>query len=242
MNAPHDLDRRLGDWLLDGPSRAPERTIVAALEHARVHPRRHDLLAVLRRDPMSSTGFGSGSGLRVMPLAAALGLLLVAALAVATVGGLFQGQPVVVPPVATPSATGTPLATPSPSPVATPSPTSIRVAFIDDIGGTAFIEITDLSGTLTKARSGKESEGPPLTGDIGVADAPGDPAAIVLGWVGCPSDTRYVMTIAADGRTMSIDQPACTGDTLGVARVLVLTFDGPVPADEVKATIRVVGG
>jgi hypothetical protein len=246
MNAPHDLDRRLDDWLRDGPSHAPERTIVAALQHARAHPRRRDLLAALRRDPMGSTGFGSGSGLRVMPLVAALALLLVAALAVATVGGLFQRQAVVVPPLTTPSpsATATPQATSSPSPsaTATATPTTIRVDFVDEVGGKAFIEITDRSGRLVNARSGPENEGPSFTGDIGVANAPGDPATLVLGWVGCPSDTRYVMAIAADGRTMSIDQPACQGDTLGVARVLVLTFDDPVPASDVTATIRVVGG
>ena len=50
MNASQDLDRRFADWLKDGPSRAPERSISAALGHARSHPRRRDVLAGLRRD------------------------------------------------------------------------------------------------------------------------------------------------------------------------------------------------
>jgi len=247
MNAQHDLDRRLDEWLQDGPSRAPERSIAAALDHARAHPRRRDPFAALRRDPMGAGGSWSGAGLRAMPLVAALGLLLVAGLAVATVGGLIQRAPVVVPPISTPSpsASGEPSPSSSPAATATPVasrvPASFRVDLVDDIGGDAFVEITDLSGTLIDARSGQESEGGEVTADIGVANVPTDPATVVLTWVGCPSDTRHMLTIAPDGRTIAIDQPACQGDTLGVMRVLVLMFDEPVPADEVRATIRVIG-
>ena len=41
---------------------------------------------------------------------------------------------------------------------------------------------------------------------------------------------------------MTLDQPVCTGDTLGVERVLVLTFSDPVPAGEVHATVNRIGG
>ena len=75
-----------------------------------------------------------------------------------------------------------------------------------------------------------------------MANLPGDPASIVLTWVGCPSDTRHVLTIDPDGRTMTLDQPVCQGDTVGVARVLVLTFADPLPAGEVHATIHPIGG
>ena len=64
----------------------------------------------------------------------------------------------------------------------------------------------------------------------------------MLTWVGCPSDTRHVLTIEPDGRTMTLDQPVCVGDTVGVARILVLTFSDPVPASEVHATVRRIGG
>ena len=132
MNAPHDLDRRLDDWLQDGPSRAPERSIAAALDHARAHPRRRDLLAVLRRDPMGSAGFGSGSALRLMPLVAALGLLLVAALAVATVGGPFQRQPVVVPPVSPISSPSVSIGpSPAPTPTSMTSPAATPTAVVE---------------------------------------------------------------------------------------------------------------
>jgi len=123
MNA-NDLDRRLSDWLGDGPTSAPERSIAAALDHALAHPRRRDPLAVLRRDPMGSSG-GSGFGLRALAVVVALGLLLVAALALASVGGLFDQRPVVVPPVnptSEPSVPVSPSPPIAPSPQVTPSP------------------------------------------------------------------------------------------------------------------------
>lgn len=134
MNA-NDFDRRLSDWLGDGPTSAPEQSIAAALDHARAHPRRRDPLAVLRRDPMGSSG-GFGFGMRALPIVVAFGLLLVAALAVAFVGGLFDQRPVVVPPVTTPTASTAPTATQqaSPSPSITPWPTiEPRLAFGDAV-------------------------------------------------------------------------------------------------------------
>jgi hypothetical protein len=247
MSAPHDLDRRLDDWLQDGPSRAPERSIAAALDHATAHPRRRDPLAVLRRDPMGSGGFVTAAP-RWVPLVAALGLLLVAALAVATVGGLFPQQPVVVPPLPSTSpapsvaASASPAQTSATSPVPSASPATTRVDLVDDIGGHAYVEITDDSRTLVRARSGQPSEAGPATGDIGANNLASDPASIALSWVGCPSDTRHVLTIAADRRTMTLDQPVCQGDTLGVDRVLVLTFDSAVPATDVDVSIRHIGG
>jgi len=243
MNASNDLDRRLDDLLADGPSTAPDRAIGAALEHAGRHPRRPDTLLVLRRDPMGSAR--AASARRIATLVAAAALLVAIALAAATVGGLFESRTVVVPPVpsASPSApvAPSPSAVPSASPAPSSSPAVVRVDLVDDIGGSAFVDISDLSGTMTAARSGQVSEGSEAATDIGVTNLDGDPASIVLTWVGCPSDTRHVLTIAADGRTMTLDQPACVGDTVGVERVLVLTFSGPVPAGEVHATINHIG-
>ena len=110
MNASNDLDRRLDDLLADGPSTAPDRSIAAALDHARRHPRRRDPLGSLRPDPMGSTSFGTAR--RALTLVAAAALLTVAALAAATVGGMFDRRSVVVPPVPSASAT-TPAAPPA---------------------------------------------------------------------------------------------------------------------------------
>ena len=235
MTSSNDLDRRLGAWLDEGPAHAPDRAIESALAHARTHPRRRDPLAVLRRDPMAGTGFAGA--LRPLPLVAALGLILVAAIGVATVGG-FLGRPSVVPPPLGPTSSPTapsPTATPSGPPVPASSPAVVRVDLIDDIGGDAFVEITDQSGTMVDARSGQQAEAGEIAGDIGVANLAGDPTAIVLTWGGSPCDTGHVLTIAPDGRTMTMSRAACQGDSLGMTRVLVVRFDGAVPASEVVA-------
>jgi len=241
MTSPNDFDRRLGAWLDEGPAHAPDRTIDAALAHARAHPRRRDPLAVLRRDPMSGAGFAGA--LRPLPLVAVLGLILVAAIGVATVGG-FLRQPTVVPPLpATPSPSApSPTATPTSPAVPSSSPAVVRVDLIDEIGGAAFVEITDQSGTMVDARSGLASEAGDVIADIAVTNLPSDPNAVVLTWVGGPCDTRHVLTIGPDGRTMTMSADACQGDSLGVARVLVIRFDGPVPASEVVATRQTSGG
>jgi len=159
MTPTPDFDRRLSDWLEDGPSSAPERSIAAALDHARVNPRRRDPLAALRRDPMGSARFGSG--MRTLPLVAALGLLLVAAVAVATVGGVFNRQPVIVPPIESPSVSPSLApATPSPAPTASPSPVVRRVDLVAFDGRTlSTIEVVDQSGTLEGARTGAPADG-----------------------------------------------------------------------------------
>lgn len=241
MTSSNDFDRRLGAFLDDGPGHAPDRAIESALAHARAHPRRRDPLAALRRDPMA--GGGLAGAMRPLPLVAVLGLILVAALGVATVGGFFR-QPAVVPPLpATPSPSApSPTATPTAPAVPASSPAVIRVDLIDDIGGDAFVEITDESGTMLDARSGQAAEAAEFTGDIGATNLASDPNAVVLTWGGSPCDTRHVLTIAPDGRTMTVSRVACQGDALGIARVLVVRFDGPVPAADVIATLQTSGG
>lgn len=241
MNA-NDLALRLSDWLGDGPTSAPEPSIAAALDHARAHPRRRDPLAFLRRDPMGPSG-GIRFGLRALPIVVALGLLLVAALAVASAGGLFDQRPVVVPPVQVPSPSPTAespaaSATPHPSPSA-PSPTPVAMSVdLVGFGGRALstIEVLDESGTLVGARTGQPAEDP-SDPNPDVRNDPADPATVVLTWTGILDDTDRRLTIAPDGRTMTLDKlPGC-GDLVAVDRVLALTFSGPVPADEVTVTI-----
>ena len=95
MTTPTEQDRRIAAWFQDTQGRLPERTIEAALAHARTHPRRRDPFAALRRDPMGSGGFGLGRLTQPLPLVAAVGLLLAAAFAGAAVGGWFDRDPAV---------------------------------------------------------------------------------------------------------------------------------------------------
>lgn len=244
MNEQNEIDRRVAAWLEDGPSRAPDRSIEPALAHARAHPRRRDPLAFIRKDPMNAQTSPIQAAFRPLALVAVLALVLVAAFAVATVGGFFDGRPAVVPPVATPSPTAiaSPLATPVPSAlVATPSPSVLHVDLIEHVGADASVDITDLSGTLLSAVSGDPGDGGSVPdGAVQAASPVGDPASVVLTWTGTPCDTTHTLTIAPDGVTIAITRPACQGDSIPVDHVLKLTFDHTVEFTKVNPTIQTI--
>jgi hypothetical protein len=170
---------------------------------------------------------------------AALGLLLAAAFAVASVGGLFD-RPAVVPPVTSPSPSAVPSPTPTASPIPSPSPAVIRVNLVG-FGGSdlSTIDVIDQSGTLFDAKTGAPNDG----GSVGtpdqaaVANDPANPRTVILTWTGILDDTYPRLTIAPDGRTMTIERVPGAGDLLPVDRSLILNFDVEVPAAEVTATI-----
>jgi hypothetical protein len=213
--------------------------IDAVLAHARTHPRRGDPLAALRRDPMGS-GFGLGRMIAPLPLVAALGLLLVAAVGGAAVGGWFDRDRAVVPPVVSPAPSVVPSA--APTPVAAATTRSFHVDLIEHLGNDASIDITDTSGTVVDAQSGDPGDGVDVPTDkVQVENDPGDPATVVLTWSGGTCDTTHELVIDADGRTLALSRPTCEGDSLGgVGHVLRLTFDGPAPAGEFSATLETV--
>jgi hypothetical protein len=236
----NDFDRRLTDFLADGPSRAPDRTVVFALHHAAAHPRRRDPLAALRRDPMRSAPVGGS--MRMLPLVAAVGLVLVAALAVATVGGLFGGPSPVPPLTPTASPSVAPTATPSGPPVPAASPSVLHVDLIEHVGNDASIDITDRSGTLLRAGSGEPADGGSVEeGTIRVVADPVDPTTLVLTWTGTPCDTTHTMDIAPD-RTITITRPPCSGDAIPADHVLILTFRTPVDPASVRGSVVTTGG
>ena len=230
MTDMNDDDRRLAAWLEDGPSRASERMVDAALSHARAHPRRRDPLASLRKDPMASnttTAVG-----RPFTLLAAAALIVVALFAAATVGGAFRGQPAIVVPTASPS--------PSPSATPNPSPTPIELTLDHPIGGVPTVSIIDGSGTLVSAASGHPGEGGTVgTGIVQLDRLVDDPNAIVLTWTDFPCETHYTVQINADVSAIDITRPFCESDAIGVDRVLWLTFDHTVNLTKLAATFTV---
>ena len=241
MTAPTEQDRRIAAWFEDAPGRVPERTIDAVLAHARAHPRRRDPLAALRRDPMGS-GLGLGRVVGPLPLVAALGLLLVAAVVGAAVGGWFDRDATVVPPAVSPVPTTLVLPSATPTAIASATPGSFHVDLIEHLGNDASIDITDASGTLADATSGDPGDGVDVpAGTVQVRNDPAAAATVVLTWSGDTCDTSHELAIAADGRTISITRPTCEGDSLGgVGHVLRLTFDAPAPAAEFEATLTTV--
>lgn len=239
MSAPRDLDldldRRLGAFLDEGPNRASERPIEAALDHARSHPRRRDPLRVLRRDPMARPWFGASPVGRSLVLVAALAMLLIASLAAAAVGGYLTGPAVVVP-----APTPSPQATMSPSPMPSGSPVTRRIDLVERVGADALIEVTDESFTMVNAVSGTPADGGSVTGgSVAVAGVPDDPTSVQLTWTVGTCETLHQLLITPDGRTMTLFQPTCEGDAMPRDLVLVLSFAGPVDPASIAITLSV---
>lgn len=228
MTGTNDHDRRLAAWLEDGPSRASDRMIDHALAHARTHPRRRDPLASLRKDPMSSNTFPAVG--RPITLLAAAALVVVAVFTAATVGGVFKGQPVVVPPVASPSAS------PSATPVASPSPSELppggsfpdfNVELLTSVGAPPTVAVYDQSGSMTGAESGQPGDGGSVPPEVvaSIERVVEDPFTIEITWTDMPCGTSYDVTIDPTLSTLQIRRSACQGDTIAIDRVLRLTFD-----------------
>ena len=193
MNQTSDLDRLLGDWLADGPNRAPDQPISAATQFARAHPRRPDPLRIFRSDPMADrrrSPFGLQPGLVFALLA-----LVVAIVAAGVIGSRLE-RPVVVPPSngqpapsrpAQESPSSTPIASEPPSPFAT-------VALNANGGRPATVDIFDLSGLVVDARSGPAADGVSIDGIV-VTNDKAD--SIVITWDGSPCDTAHRLTVDA---------------------------------------------
>jgi hypothetical protein len=243
MTPSNDLDRRLTDFLADGPSSATERSIVFALDHAAAHPRRRDALAVLRRDPMRSPTITGP--MRVLPLAAALALLVLALAAVAFVGGAFNQQPVVPAPIVSPSP-----AAPSPTPprastipsAAIPSATGLprrpgRASRRGRVDGHHRSFRRSRRGVVSRCRRRRLGRG----GQDRGAGPGRRPGALAVLWTGMPCDTTHTLDIAPD-HTLTITRPSCSGDTLPVGRVVILRFKAPIDPASVHGSVVTTGG
>lgn len=232
MTGFDETDRRIAAWFADEGVRAPERTVDAALAHARAHPRRRDPFAALRGDPMRR-GLG-GALFAPVPLLAALGLIVVAVVGGAIAGGLLDRPAVVVSP--SPSPTVSPSPTPSPTPV--PSPAMFHVDLVEVAGADASVDITDRSGKLSSADSGQPQDGGSVGDDsIVVEPDPSDPTVAVLTWTGTPCDTTHTLDIAEDGRTLTMTRAPCEGDAIPRDLRLRLRFNGPIDTSQMSGVV-----
>jgi hypothetical protein len=226
MTEFNEFDRLLGDWLHDGPNRAPDRPIELAVEHARAHPRRRDPLRFLRPDPMAAPFRGFGMSLRPVMILAMLGLLLAAIVAVG-VGGAAK-DPLIVVSSASPSASAPPA-----------SPTEFVVDLTVPEGQPQTVLVIDGSALIVEASSGAPSGFAGATFPDTAVDVTNlDPTTLELGWSGLPCATDHTLTVEPDGRTMTLERPACeNSDTVLVDRILVLRFSEPVSASDVTISL-----
>ena len=84
MTGSNDLDRMLASYLEEGPRRAPDRAMDAALTFAAAHPRRRDPLLFLKPEVMARRSSMFSPQLAWAALVAVLALGAVAAIAIGT--------------------------------------------------------------------------------------------------------------------------------------------------------------
>jgi hypothetical protein len=181
------------------------------------------------------------------------------AVALAACSGAVAGGPGVTPapdPVVTPvpsPATPAPSdgpAEPSPVPVA-PSPVPvepdngngggdgmpIKVDLDNATGHDVYVDVVDRSGRVIRAQSGDPGDGasvPPY--EVKVENV--DDRTIRLTWSDIPGDNALALFIDEDGTSLILVQPEHDGDSMPFDRVLVLEYDGPISAGDLRVTLQ----
>jgi hypothetical protein len=237
-----ELDRLLGEWLADGPRRAPEAPVSLAIDFARSHPRRTDPLRAFRRDPMAGRG---GALFVLQPVFALLTLgLLVAALgAVAVAGGLVRVGPAPIP-VPAPSAPVVPVpsvpaepvpAAPTPGPPGTSG--HFEVTLATDFATHDSVTFDDFALRVTSIKDvSTTSRGEPGAQDGMPGVTQVDDRTIDLLWVAWPcTNPHWGFVLDETATTLEFTPPPpCGGDTVAVTRAIRVHFDGPVDAASIK--------
>lgn len=227
MTGSNDLDRMLASYLEEGPRRAPDRAVDAALTFAAAHPRRRDPLLFLKPDVMARrTSMFSPQ----LVWAAAVIALTLGAVAAIAVGTRPSQEPVVPPSV---------IESPSPSaqPSAIPSPQTFSMVVTDEHDSDHPVDVIDESGRLVAVDPGPAYNGQ----EIGDAAASSDPAFdtrlfVTWAFTGCKDPTTITIDATASG--ILIERSECRGDTIGGnPHQVTLTFDGPVDATAVDVQL-----
>lgn len=151
---------------------------------------------------------------------------------------------------ADPSPIGQPVATPTTAPVATPTPAPsdgggdampLTVDLENVTGADIEVDIVDRTGTVTGAVSGTPGDGASVEPYTLLVENVDD-RTLRLTWVDFPIDNDLGLYIdqTSDGLRFVLVQPEPTEATDAVAfdRILELTFDAPVSADEVEAFLQ----
>jgi hypothetical protein len=180
----------------------------------------------------------------------ALGLAAVIAIAIAAAvvfgsnapaGAGSSDRPSTPPLVVRPSVapTAKPSATPA-APVATPATRPTTIALRNTSGHAVKLQIHDETGTLSSARSGRPGDGMSVRWhDANVKNA--GSRTILVTWVGLPGDDVSDLNIAVRGGKLVLTfvqpGPLPYTDAMGEDRILSLTFDDAVSADDVVVKI-----
>jgi hypothetical protein len=218
MTGSNDLDRMLASYLEEGPRRAPDRAVDAALTFAAGHPRRRDPLLAFKSDVMARRSSMFSPQLAWAALVAVLALGAVAAFAI----GSRPSELPVVPPSMVES--------PSISPSANPSPRGFSVVVTDEHEADHPVDVIDESGRLVAVDPGPAYTGPEM-GEAAASNDPGSDTRLFVTWAFSGCDDPTSITIDATASGIVVERPECQGDALGGnPHQVTLTFDGPVDA------------
>ena len=227
MTGSNDLDRMLASYLEEGPRRAPDRAMDAALTFAAAHPRRRDPLLVLKPDVMARRSSMFSPQLAWVALVAVLALGAVAAFAI---GSRPSQQPVVPPSV---------VESPSPSapPSASPSPQTFSVVVTDEHEIDHPVDVIDESGRLVAVDPGPAYTGPEIGDAAASTDAESDSRLFVTwAFTGCNDPTS--ITVDQTALIVLVERPVCQGDAIGGnPHQVTLTFEGPVDASAIDVQL-----
>lgn len=164
---------------------------------------------------------------------------LVAAVLVSRPGGA-TGSPAASP---TNRPSAAPPAAPTASPSAAPSaPVSgdVKVVLENPTNHDVSIQIHDETGDVAKAESGKPGDGMSIRWHESIVKNV-DARTISVTWAGLPQDELADLGISSVGDKYELvlvqAGPYPQTDAMGEDRILILTFDGPVSADDVSVEI-----
>ena len=178
-------------------------------------------------------------------IAAIVGGLALSVVVVFAADAAYGHRPTPAAPVPTP--TSAPVVTPTPAPAgptAVPSQPStggdIAVPLKNLTGDDVSVAIDDTTGMLDVASSGDPGDGMSVRWfHVKVENIDADTLRVV--WVGLPRDEVIGLTITEEAGAIHLafrqDAPPANSDALGFDRVLELSFDAPVRADDVTTTV-----
>lgn len=227
MTGSNDLDRMLASYLDEGPRRAPDRAVDAALTFAAAHPRRRDPLLFLKPDVMARRSSMFSPQLAWVALVAVLAL---GAVAVIAIGTRPSEQPIVPPSV---------VESPSPSEQqsTSPIPRAFSVVVTDEHESDHPVDVIDASGRLVAVDPGPAYTGPEI-GDAAASTDPESDTRLFVTWAfsGCNDPTT--ITVDETALVVVVERPACQGDAIGGnPHQVTLTFDGPVDANDIDVQL-----
>jgi hypothetical protein len=180
----------------------------------------------------------------IAAVAAIAALLVIAVLAAGVFGRTAQPGPSDPPASEAPSPVVTPAPSEAPSDAPSEAPSEAPDGFSFDLDivtpHDVSVIVDDQTGRVRDASSGSAGDGMSVRWFDSIVENIDDDTVRVT-WVGLPQDELVSVTVSPDGDeiVVVIDQgaPPANADAMGHDRVIELSFDGPVAAEDVDVDV-----